>query len=418
MSLLDTQSQRSIIARFMGDSTAVPLENDEDRESRETHSPDTEMADAEPQRAEDEACDLELQYMEQSFIRYSHSPFNIAALEFNRQSASPLSTQNAPLEIEALLRNLSPTAYSTKQLEYRAQGYESLLWKLRNMQCSSKNLDTRRIDLINVVSEELDQLLTAVAHELESQTNAGTHHDGLRRIHFVNSNPKRYISPLVSASIVLVAIIHCMMGVARDHCNLILKCLRCILRTAANMQNTRAQIFASNHIDPIPTTLPTALNYLSLQDGLDFYVVCPSCDTLYKEDNATEIPGKCSFVNLDGLLCDAELYTEHYRGNYTWKTPLRRFSHEPLESWLARFLARPDIEDMLESTCPLCQETCSDVWGAWYMSNFPGGGEKNFFQCSANELRLSFLVYHDFFNPYTNKIAGKQRSVGIIIVMT
>ncbi|KAG8731566.1 hypothetical protein FRC12_019670 [Ceratobasidium sp. 428] len=193
MSLLDTQSQRSLVARFMGDSEAAPLENNEDSESRETHSPDTEMADAEPQRVEDEACDLELQYMEQSFIRYSHSPFNIAALEFNRQSAGPLSAQNAPLELEALLQNLSPTAYSTKQLEYRAQGYESILWKLKNMKCSSKNLDTRRMDLINVVSEELDRLLTTVAHELESQTNAGTHYDGLRRIHFGTHLP-RFIS--------------------------------------------------------------------------------------------------------------------------------------------------------------------------------------------------------------------------------
>lgn len=207
------------------------------------------------------------------------------------------------------------------------------------------------------------------------------------------------------------------MGVAREHCNLVLKCLRSILSLAAKMQDARAEIFTSNHIDSIPITLSTALHYLSLQDQLDNYVVCPKCDTIYKEAVDSNIPDTCTRVDIDGKLCGAQLFHQRRRGNRTWRKPIRRFSHQRLESWLARFLSRPDIEDLLESTCPSLQPICTDIWGASYFSRFMGEGEDNFFSCPSDELRLAFLVYHDFFNPFSNMMAGKKRSIGLVMMV-
>lgn len=230
-------------------------------------------------------------------------------------------------------------------------------------------------------------------------------------------NAGRYRSPVVTAVIVLIAIVHCMMGVAQAHCNLVLKSLRFILRLVSDMQNTQAHIFASNHVDTIPITLDTSLRYLGLQDSFDTYVACQNCDTIYKERIESELPDCCTAVNIDGVVCGARLFTQHHRGNRTWKKPIRRFSHQPLESWLSRFLNRPDIEDMLESTSPSIQSTCTDVWGAQYLSQFIGEGQANFFTCPSNELRLAFLVYHDFFNPFSNKMAGKKRSIGLVMMV-
>ncbi|KAG9099708.1 hypothetical protein FRC06_004926 [Ceratobasidium sp. 370] len=376
--------------------------------------------DAEPMYPEDDAREVELRYMEETFLSYSQSSLKIDTLKFDIQSLrdSLATGHTLPQGLETLLRYLPPALPSTKQLEYQARGYMNLITSLGSLQCTSKRLNARRIELIAMVSAELDKLLAAASGELETQASIGTHHDGLRRIHSASTNSERYVSPVVFAVVVLISIIHCMMGVARDHCNFILQCLRFILGLVAKMQDSQhAHIFASNHIDPIPATLPTALQYIGLQDDLDSYVVCPACDTLYKEDDTTDIPERCSYVNLDGAVCGAELFALQYRGNHTWKTPLRRFSHQPLESWLSRFLNRPDIEEMLEGTCPLNQEPCYNIWGAEYLSNFPGNGQPSFFQCSSDELRLAFLVYHDFFNPYTNKIAGKQRSIGLIMMV-
>lgn len=216
------------------------------------------------------------------------------------------------------------------------------------------------------------------------------------------------------AVITLIAMLHCMMGVARDHCNFVLKCLRVILQLAVQAQNLRAQQ-SSAFLNSIPITLPTALQYLGLQDHLNIYTVCRTCHALYNQDSNT--PDTCTSVNIDGHLCGRDLFKKRHRGNRTWRKPARSFSHQPLESWLSRFLNWPGIEDLLESTCPVRQTTCTDVWGADLLSEFPGNGEPSFFDSPPDELRLAFLVYHDFYNPLSNKQSGKKRSVGLVLMV-
>lgn len=207
-----------------------------------------------------------------------------------------------------------------------------------------------------------------------------------------------------------------MMGVAREHCGFILKCLRSILRLAWQIQDSRQQL-SNPFTNNIPITLPTALHYLSLQDHLDIYVVCPTCSSTFKDDPDSNIPNQCTFVDVDGAICKTELFKHHHRGNRTWRKPIRRFSHQPLESWLSRFLNQPGIEEKLESVSPTPQDACTDVWGASFLANFPASGEDNFFNAPVEELRLAFLVYHDFFNPYSNKVSGKKRSIGLLMMV-
>lgn len=225
------------------------------------------------------------------------------------------------------------------------------------------------------------------------------------------------MSPIMTAVIILIAIAHCMMGVARDHCNFLLKCLRCILRLAAQIDASRNEVYISRNIDSIPITLPTALHYLDVEDNLDFYVVCPSCDKLFKQNSSNAIPDICNNTSIDGITCGEPLFQLRHRGNRTWRKPRCRFSHQHLESWLSRFLNRPGIEDMLESSRPSLQSTCTDFWGGSFLSEFPGKGQPSFFDATSNELRLAFLVYHDFFNPFGNKIAGKKRSIGLVMMV-
>jgi hypothetical protein len=80
-------------------------------------------------------------------------------------------------------------------------------------------------------------------------------------------------------------------------------------------------------------------------------------------------------------------------------------------------LNRPGIEDLLEATRPVPQTIVTDFWGAPYLNNFPGSGAPSFFDSSVENLRLVFLVYHDFFNLFSNKMAGKQRSVGMVLMV-
>lgn len=410
-----------------GEGVGGDFEEDEDGENESESEGDVELNRLSDM---DQAHYLELKSIESRFDELCRSSFNIASLEFIQDdSIEPKS----PTIIETL-NILPPSLPATKHLAYRLQGFQTLIATLEGIECSADLVDTYRVDLIMTILVEFNRLLVAVWSERSAQRNMEPLHAGLHRIHLGEPNPlpclifiylntihpaplsaALLMSPIVRAVLILIAIVHCMMGVARNHCNLILKCLRAILLMVAEMHDSRARFLARDNFET-PVTLPTALHYLGLLDSFDLYVVCPACWATYKESPAVLVPDNCMAVNIDGVLCGENLFKQRHRGNRTWRKPRHRFSHQPLESWLARFLSRPDIESMIESTAPSVQSTCTDIWGATYFSDFPGNGEPNFFSCPTDELQLAFLIYHDFYNPFSNKQSGKKCSMGVVLM--
>ncbi|CAE6478853.1 unnamed protein product [Rhizoctonia solani] len=368
----------------------------------------------------DQAQHLQLQSIQSRFEDYNDSPCNLAQLKFispSNDSSTHTTTSVVGLSVPSsdndLLRSLDPVSITTKQVLYRLYGYQELISALDNVQCIHPELVDCRTNLFSAIELQVYRLLLAIRNEKLDHEEMGTHFDGARRVNFVSPQSAKQIPALAKAIVILISIIHCMMNVAREHCGFILKCIRSVLQIFRS-QDSHSRL-TDALINAVPTTLPTALQYLALQDHLDIYVACPKCHSIFKDLGATDLP-TCPTVNLDGTLCDAELYIQRHRGSRTWSTPVRRFSHQPLESWLARLLNRPGVEDLLEAARPLLQEHCTDVWGASFLSNFPSDGQPSFFEAPVGELRLAFLVYHDFFNPYGNQIAGKKRSIGVVMM--
>jgi hypothetical protein len=205
------------------------------------------------------------------------------------------------------------------------------------------------------------------------------------------------------------------MGVARNSCEFMLRYMRGVLLLTYQMQETQSLAYLMANIQKIPVTLDTSLRFLDLQADLDFYVVCPNCSTLYEEN--TKVPDNCTASNLDRELCNTPLFGDKSRGSKTWRKPLRRYTHQRFEVWVSRFLSRPGVEELLETTRPTPQETMTDFWGATYLNRFPDSSGASFFDTKVENLRLAFMIYHDFFNPFSNKMAGKQRSVGIVLMV-
>ncbi|KAG8750094.1 hypothetical protein FRC11_010756, partial [Ceratobasidium sp. 423] len=313
---------------------------------------------------EDSVTLNELRFLQQRFEDYSQSPFNLSNLVFRNMAGGESELESQFRDIETILGMFPPALASMKQLVYRVRGYQSILATLDGMEILTGPLQSRHSSLHSTVVLELDRLRIAIQSEHKYRIEQDDRHKDIRRVHLVSSALGCVMSPVVKAAIILIAICHCMMGVAREHCNFLLQGMRIMLQLVADMQDTRSQAIFSNHIDPIPITLPTALHYLELHDGVDMYTVCPSCDTLYKEDGSNDVPERCTAVNLDGVRCAAELFKIPHRGNRSWRQAKRRFSHHPLESWLCRFLSRPDVEDMVESISPNIKSPCTDIWEA------------------------------------------------------
>ncbi|KAI9069600.1 hypothetical protein FKP32DRAFT_1542396, partial [Trametes sanguinea] len=100
--------------------------------------------------------------------------------------------------------------------------------------------------------------------------------------------------------------------------------------------------------------------------------------------------------------------------------PNKTFVFRKPQSWLAEFLGRPGIEELISQ----CWErkpdgpVCSDIMDSPLIRSFIGpDGTTPFSVQREGAIHLVFSLFVDWFNPYGNKKAGKMHSIGAIYLV-
>ncbi|KIJ48287.1 hypothetical protein M422DRAFT_248093 [Sphaerobolus stellatus SS14] len=95
-------------------------------------------------------------------------------------------------------------------------------------------------------------------------------------------------------------------------------------------------------------------------------------------------------------------------------SPKRPFPFHDPKDWLGAFLARPDIEDIMDSRWTVEEkENASDVFDAEYVKTLLGPDGRPF--CiKGSEGRYLFAVPVDWYNPFENKQSGMHAAFGVI----
>ncbi|KAG9091995.1 hypothetical protein FS749_016083 [Ceratobasidium sp. UAMH 11750] len=185
MSLRGSSTQRRIISHYINDNTWLggPTGTDSS-DSNGAHIIDED--DTENLSPEDITAQLKLETLKEQFLSYTQSPFNLADLHFNPKDCPSSLLTNDPdtADLDTLLGFLPLAFPATKQLSYRAHGYKGLMANLQLLKCSSPKLEDGHLELLAVISVELDRLLTEVTAEFRSRVTMGTHSDGARHINF------------------------------------------------------------------------------------------------------------------------------------------------------------------------------------------------------------------------------------------
>lgn len=210
-------------------------------------------------------------------------------------------------------------------------------------------------------------------------------------------------SSIVQLCCMLVIWLNLKAGVSRKTANIILMALHFIINTTFQLlQVTLTSNFGININLPkihIPQDVRTAYQTLDHEPEIIRTACCPSCYQIY----SGPIPWHCSWkASPRSKVCNAELWRLQNFGHVSRWVPRTLYNTQDFKSWLQFFLNRREIDNHLENTfhrIPAAYGTdMHDVQDspAWR-------GLQDFL---SHRYHLVFGLYIDWFNPYTNKIAG------------
>ena len=179
--------------------------------------------------------------------------------------------------------------------------------------------------------------------------------------------------------------------------------------------------FVSN----IPTDPNSALKKFALDGKEIIYAVCPNakCHKTYPpsfhmDSPIPMYPKYCTYKEIPGgPECGARLTRSRAFMDANIDIPIKRFVSFSFKDFVSGLLSRPGFEDHMDSPRTYSDgEDMRDIFDGQFLQDFklPDGQS---FRSTIDVGRYSFSLCVDFFNPLTNKQAGKKISIGIISVV-
>jgi Transposase family tnp2. len=174
----------------------------------------------------------------------------------------------------------------------------------------------------------------------------------------------------------------------------------------------------------LPKTITAALNSFGLESRTITYAICPRCLCTYEPQSVlaiTNYPKTCDNRPFpEAPICGTDLLQTTNDGG---QKPIHIFLYHDFNDYLARLLARPDIEKVMDESVDNMaakfgqggENPIHDVLGAEFVKTFPDRSGKNLFiQRPESEGRYLFSLNVDFFNPERTTHRGATKSCGII----
>ena len=186
-----------------------------------------------------------------------------------------------------------------------------------------------------------------------------------------------------------------------------------------NLSPREQKLMSDFPVDPRSATAQFHLEGKSV-----IYAVCPNpkCHQTYRptfegDSPVPRYPRFCRHKHLkNGPLCKEPLTKPRIVVGVELHVPIKPFVSFDFKDWVAGLTSRPGFEEQMDSSW---KRTASppndmhDIFDGDFLRGFQGPDGKHFSQ-GGDEGRYVFSLCVDFFNPYTNKQAGKKASIGII----
>jgi len=220
--------------------------------------------------------------------------------------------------------------------------------------------------------------------------------------------------PLTSTTIVemvafLVAWLHLHAHLSRSAANALLCGIQVIL--SITLQLIQAALYSSGiHVNfpriEIPRDVRSVYRLCHLEPDLVRTACCPKCFSTFPRP----IPWQCQWkASSRSRSCGALLWKMKNTPQGPKWAPRCLFTTQSFDSWVQFFLSRKIIEDSLQETWNRHRTArCSAAFGSEMHDVQDSPAWQRLYDSVSSAHHLIFAVYVDWFNPYTNKIAGEK----------
>ena len=223
----------------------------------------------------------------------------------------------------------------------------------------------------------------------------------------------------------MIAACHIILRVPRRGTSWLFSMCKIIIETVLHAVVDLVPASFTRPLRNFPHDIRAAMSQLNLEGNVTVYAVCPGCHAIYKPtmvDGIPTYPQQCH-AHHHGIRCKEQLVRPKGFGKHKVQVyiPILPFLSFDFKDWLAGLLSRSGYEKTMdEAWCKMeipLDGHLSDIFQGANIREFKGPEGKHFSLSGDDSSgRYLFSLNFDFFNPLRNIIAGKKKSVGVIIL--
>lgn len=242
--------------------------------------------------------------------------------------------------------------------------------------------------------------------------------------HFFNPLLAR-VDPILQLSVFIAIVFQTLFSVGRNGASALMAMLQYLVQLTFMRSNANLSARDQKVLSDFPSDPRSFKDSLDLEADATIYAVCPNdkCQTTYaakyKDGSPVAIyPSRCKARHM-GRRCKEQLLRPRVVAERTIYMPIKPFVYFNPLTWVGRLLSRPGIEADADKSWDRSKTqagTMRDIFDGDILRKFKGPDGAHF-SMGNGEGRYVFSLSVDFFNPLSNKQAGKKVSVGLITLV-
>ncbi|KDR76670.1 hypothetical protein GALMADRAFT_139571 [Galerina marginata CBS 339.88] len=235
------------------------------------------------------------------------------------------------------------------------------------------------------------------------------------------------VNPIIQAMVFTMVALQIISKVARSGRHFVLEMMGYIVRLALLGSQGHISPQTEKLLSDLPVDPESATRQFQLDGKSTIYATCPNlnCHQIFKpiyKDGCpiAEYPKHCNHKRFtNGPACGTGLTRPRIVNDVEIRTPIKPFVNFSFKDWFSGMSSRPGYEDLMgdakeEANGIDSANGISDISEADFLKKFLGPDGEKLFMDGGDEGRYVFTLCVDFFNPLSNKQAGKKASVGFL----